>query len=210
MVFKNIVNRIITSFILIFLFGLVLLFYDTYLKVLAYLIYLFIFLELIFYFRKNIYIFFISVIYLFISLICLDSYFRNYFIKEEFVYTIILVIIFDIASYIFGTKFGRLKILPTISPNKTYFGLISGFITAFILGSLSNSYYKFFETSLMIFFILFTLIFAFLGDIVESIFKRKSNIRNSSNFLPGHGGFFDRFDSLIMVVMWLFLFNFII
>ena len=80
MVFKNIVNRIITSFILIFLFGLVLLFYDTYLKVLAYLIYLFIFLELIFYFRKNIYIFFISVIYLFISLICLDSYFRNYYI----------------------------------------------------------------------------------------------------------------------------------
>ena len=209
MVFKNLINRIVTSFILILVFGLILLIYDAYLKILAYFIYLFIFLELILYFRKNIYIFFISILYLFISLICLDSYFRNYYIKEEFVYTIILVIIFDIASYIFGIKFGRLKILPTISPNKTYFGLIFGSITAYIIGLLSNYYYKFFEIGLVNFFILLTLILAFLGDIIESIFKRKSNLKNSSEFLPGHGGFFDRFDSLIMVVIWLFLFNLI-
>ena len=116
-------------------------------------------LELILYFRKNIYIFCASLIYMFFSLICLEFYFKNFYIKENFLYTIVLVIIFDIASYIFGIKFGRLKILPLISPNKTYFGLISGFITAFILGSLSNSYYKFFETSVLVFFILFTFIF---------------------------------------------------
>ena len=210
MVFNNLINRIVTSFLLTFVFGLVFLFYDSYLNVLAYLIYLFIFLELIFNFRKNIYIFFISIIYLFLSLIFLDLYFRNYYIKEEFVFTIVLVVIFDIASYFFGIKFGQLKMLPTISPNKTYFGLVVGFITAFIFGLLSNYYYKIFETGLMIFFVLFTLMSAFFGDIVESIFKRKSNLINSSEFLPGHGGFFDRFDSLIMVVMWLFLFNLII
>ena len=136
-------------------------------------------------------------------------YFTTYYIKEKFLYTILLVIIFDIASYILGEKFGRLKILPIISPNKTYFGLISGFMTAFILGSLINYYYKIFETVLMLYFIFFTLSSAFLGDIIESLFKRKSHLKNSSNFLPGHGGFFDRFDSLIMVFMFLFLFNYV-
>ena len=208
--FKEFIKRTITSFILIFLFLFIFLFYDKYLIYLAYLVYLVIILELIYNFRKKIYIFFISLIYLFFSLFCLNSYFTTYYIKEKFLYTMLIVIIFDIASYIFGTKFGRLKILPIISPNKTYFGLISGFMTAFILGSLINFYYKIFETILMIYFIFFTLSSAFLGDIIESIFKRKSNLKNSSNILQGHGGFFDRFDSLIMVFIFLFLFNSII
>ena len=208
--FKEFIKRTITSFILIFLFLFIFLFYDKYLIYLAYLIYLIIILELIYNFRKNIYIFFISLIYLFFSLICLKLYFTTFYIKEKFLFTILLVIIFDIASYIFGMKFGRLKILPIISPNKTYFGLITGLMTAFILGSLINYYYKIFETLLMIYFIFFTLSSAFLGDIIESIFKRKSKLKNSSNFLPGHGGFFDRFDSLIMVFIFLFLFNSII
>ena len=42
---------------------------------------------------------------------------------------------------------------------------------------------------------------SFTGDIIESFFKRKNNIKNSSNFLPGHGGFFDRFDSFIFSVI---------
>ena len=210
MVFNSLINRIITSFTLILLFGFILIFYDTYLKFLVYLIYTIIFLELIIYIRKNMYFFLISIIYLFISLICFELYFRNFYIKEEFLFTIMLVIVFDIASYAFGTKFGILKILPAVSPNKTFIGLISGFITAFILGFSTNYYYKIFETVLLIYFIFFTLISAFIGDIVESIIKRKCNLKNSSNFLPGHGGFFDRFDSLIMVFIWLFSFNLII
>tara|TARA_B100001964_G_C14093031_1_gene535686 strand:- start:15 stop:650 length:636 start_codon:yes stop_codon:yes gene_type:complete len=208
--FRSLKARIITSSILIFLFFFVVLFYDIYLKILAYIVYLIILLELVFYFRKNIYLFIISLIYLSISLVCLELYFRDYFFKEEFIYTIILVIIFDIASYFFGLKFGRFRILPKISPKKTYEGFISGFILAFILGSLINYYYIIFETPLMIFFIMLILISAFLGDIVESIFKRVSNLKNSSEFLPGHGGFFDRFDSLIMVFISLLFFKLII
>ena len=120
------------------------------------------------------------------------------------------MVTFDISSYFFGFKYGKLKILPTISPNKTYFGFLMGLLTSFILGSLINYHYNFFEIKFMLFYIFFTLIFSFLGDIIESLFKRKSNIKNSSNFLPGHGGFFDRFDSLIMIIIWLFLSNFII
>ena len=208
--FKDFKKRTITSFILIFVFSIVVLFYDSYIKVLVYLIYIFIFFELIIFFRRRIYIFLISLIYLLISFLCFNSYLKNYYIKDEFIYAIVLVIIFDIISYTFGVKFGRLKILPIISPNKTYVGFFSGFSITFIIGLFFNFYYNFFETVLMIYFIFFTLISAFIGDIIESLFKRKSNLKNSSEFLLGHGGFFDRFDSLIMVVIWLFLFNLII
>ena len=119
-----------------------------------------------------------------------------------------LVIIFDITSYIFGSKFGKLKILPTISPNKTYFGFFSGILCTLFLGYLFNYFFKFITIEFMFYYILVILISAFLGDIIESFLKRKSNLKNSSKLLPGHGGFFDRFDSIIMVFISLFLFNF--
>ena len=143
MAFKDLNNRIITSFIFFFIFFFIIIFYDVYLKFFIYFIYLAIIFELFLYFRINIYIFFISLIYVFISLIFLDSYLRNYYIKEEFIYTISLVVIFDVVSYTFGTKFGKLKILSSISPNKTYIGFFSGFIITFIVGSLYNYYYLF-------------------------------------------------------------------
>ena len=166
--------------------------------------------EIILYFKNNIYILFISLIYIFISLICIYIYFNNFYIKDEFVYIITLIVIFDISSYVFGKKFGKLKILPIISPNKTYFGLISGLIITFIIGILLNYYFYIFNTYLMIFFIILLLLSSFIGDVIESLFKRKCNLKNSSEFLPGHGGFFDRFDSIVMVFIFLLLFKLLI
>ena len=210
--FKDLKKRTITSFILIFVFSIVVLFYDAYIKVLVYLIYIVIFFELIIFFRKNIYIFIISLIYLLISFLCFNSYLNNYYLKDEFIYAIMLVIVFDIIYYTLGVKFGQLKILPIVSPNKTYFGFFSGFSITFIFGTIFNFYYNFFEIDLMIYFIFFTIISAFIGDIIESLFKRKSNLKNSSELLPGHGGFFDRFDSFLFTfitinIFYPFLFN---
>ena len=205
--FKNLTQRIITSFVLIFIFTILISFYDTYLNFFIYFIYLFIVFEIILYFKNNIYILFISLIYIFISLICIYIYFNNFYIKDEFVYIITLIVIFDISSYVFGKKFGKLKILPIISPNKTYFGLISGLIITFIIGILLNYYFYIFNTYLMIFFIILLLLSSFIGDVIESLFKRKCNLKNSSEFLPGHGGFFDRFDSIVMVFIFLLLFK---
>ena len=52
--------------------------------------------------------------------------------------------------------------------------------------------------------------FAFIGDIIESYFKRKNKIKNSSNFLPGHGGFLDRFDSFIFAIFFMLINNYVL
>ena len=60
-------------------------------------------------------------------------------------------------------------------------------------------------------FIICIILFAFLGDIIESFFKRKNNLKNSSDFLPGHGGIFDRFDSFMFsIIFYSISFNFIL
>ena len=98
-------------------------------------------------------------------------------------------------------QFGKYKILKTISPNKTLEDLIEdhffSFIISLIFLYIVNIQFNFF----FFIFIFIILITSFLGDIIESKFKRMSNIKNSSNFLPGHGGFFDRFDSFILSVI---------
>ena len=207
MAFESLIKRSITSFILIIFFSFIFLYLDIYLKFFIYIFYLIIFFEILFYFRKNIYIFVISNIYLFFSLYCLEFYFNNYFIKEIFIFTIFIIVIFDISSYLLGSKYGKFKILPIISPNKTLFGLTSGIFFTLILSLILNYYFNIFNFYQCIYFAFITLIFSFFGYLAESYLKRKSFLKNSSNFLPGHGGFFDRFDSFIMVIIWLFLFH---
>jgi len=203
-------TRILTSIFLFIIFYFFFYYLDKQIIYLSYIIYFLVLLEIIIYFRKNNYIFYITIIYIFFSLICLEFYFRLFFLKIELIFIILLISIFDINSYIFGSKFGKLKILPIISPNKTLLGLIFGFSSALIFGLIFNFYYNLFNEYLIIFFIILILTSAFFGDVIESYFKRKSEIKNSSNFLPGHGGFFDRFDSYFMVFISLLLFKILI
>ena len=113
---------------------------------------------------------------------------------------ILIIISFDIFSYLFGKKFGSKKILKNISPKKTLEGLIAGVLSSYVF---STMYIIIFELSLTKYFLFTTIIIfsSFIGDIIESIFKRINNLKNSSNFLPGHGGFFDRFDSFILALI---------
>ena len=123
---------------------------------------------------------------------------------------IFTIIIFDISSYLIGSLLGKKKIFKYISPNKTYFGLIGGI---FLSNVFSIFYILYFNKNVYlynIFFINFIIIFAFCGDIIESFFKRKNKLKNSSNFLPGHGGFFDRFDSFVFAIIFLFIYEYIL
>lgn len=116
----------------------------------------------------------------------------------------------DTFAYIFGKKFGKLKLAPTISPKKTYEGAILGSIAGLFV---SITFYKAFATgdsasfSILSFAILsiIVVILAQLSDLSESYIKRQCKVKDSGNILPGHGGLMDRFDSFFIVAPFVFI-----
>ena len=152
-------------------------------------------------------IFFIN-IYVLISLTFFLVYFFYLFYYLFFNLFFITIISFDIFSYLFGSLIGKKKLFPHISPGKTLEGLIFGIISANIISILYIFNFGIFTTK--IFLLINILIFSsFIGDLIESYFKRISNLKHSSNFLPGHGGIFDRIDSYILSIYVLFVFSLI-
>jgi phosphatidate cytidylyltransferase len=111
-------------------------------------------------------------------------------------FTFLILSIFDAFSQISGQLFGRRYIAPSISPNKTIEGLLGGVLVAFtsalILREISG-----FPLFVDLFLTGGILAAAFVGDLASSLYKRKYGVKDYSNLLPGHGGFLDRFDSLI-------------
>ena len=121
----------------------------------------------------------------------------------------------DTAAFVFGTKFGKKKILPNISPKKSWVGSISGFIAsvltffiAFKLDYLGGNYSL--NDSLVFGFI--SGVFGQFGDFGESLLKRDVGVKDSGDILRGHGGILDRFDSLLfsspMIYIYLLVFNY--
>jgi len=121
--------------------------------------------------------------------------------KELILFSFLVLSIFDSFSQITGQLWGRTKIFPNISPNKTVGGLIGGGIVAIGSALLLNGLYA--EPPFkVIIMTIGVVIFAFTGDIAASFFKRKYKVKDYSNLIPGHGGFLDRFDSLIVAGAW--------
>ena len=204
--YKNLfIRTFITSIFLLIYF--LLLFINN--KLIFYLIitvYLIILIESLFYFN---YLKIIIVSYIIVSFICFILYYYYYINIIEFNLLIFTIIIFDISSYLVGSSLGKKKIFKYISPNKTYLGLIGGI---FLSNIFAICYVLYFNKRIIIdniFLINLIICFAFIGDIIESYFKRKNKLKNSSNFLPGHGGFFDRFDSFVFAIIFLFIYEYV-
>ena len=106
--------------------------------------------------------------------------------------------VFDSFSLIGGKIVGGKKLLPVISPNKTFSGLISGFIFLLIYSITFMYIFRKIDYSIIILTILIGII-AFIGDTLESYLKRFLNIKDFGNIMPGHGGLLDRMDSFIML-----------
>jgi len=105
----------------------------------------------------------------------------------------------DTGAFLFGKKFGKKKILPDISPNKTWVGTIAGFISCMIFLLILNQFGYFpdiFSPVDVVVLGLIIGIFGQFGDWAESLLKREANVKDTSNILAGHGGVLDRFDSL--------------
>lgn len=130
-------------------------------------------------------------------------------------YAFVLVWAADSGAYFAGRAFGKHKLAPKVSPGKTWEGVIGGLITAAVLAGI---FMYFFESTLVanrsiIGFMLLsvaTVAVSVLGDLTESMFKRESGIKDSSQLIPGHGGILDRIDSLTAAVPFFAYFYFFV
>ncbi len=116
--------------------------------------------------------------------------------------TVLMVWGSDVFAYFGGKSFGKNKLAPLISPNKTWEGFFSGYLGCFVGLSIAISavpYETDFTLKIALLLILLVGTFGPIGDLIESKMKRKAGVKDSSSILPGHGGFFDRFDALLLV-----------
>ena len=191
---KNLYKRILTGFILCIIFFPLIFILPNFFLILIIFTYTAILFEVFKHFKQL-----IIYPYLLLSFVSFIYYFMNFFNKLFFIYIICLIILFDTFSYFFGSFFGKNKILPFLSPNKTYEGFIYGLIITLFFGVIFNQFIFKYDFIFIFIFILIVCFSSFIGDLIESYFKRRKSIKNSSSILPGHGGLFDRFDSYIFV-----------
>jgi phosphatidate cytidylyltransferase len=117
----------------------------------------------------------------------------------------ILVFSFDTGSYIAGNLLGKHHICRSVSPKKTWEGMLGGYIFAclgFLLIIFEEGYSIPWPLIMGISFIV--CILSFLGDFFESWLKRRVELKDSGTFLPGHGGFLDRFDGILFAVFFVY------
>jgi phosphatidate cytidylyltransferase len=104
----------------------------------------------------------------------------------------------DTGAYLVGSKMGRTKLFERHSPKKTYEGLIGGIIISAVAALILGHYYNELSWKQWVTIAILISCFGTMGDLVESMFKRSINVKDSGGILPGHGGLLDRFDGLLM------------
>lgn len=119
--------------------------------------------------------------------------------REYILMLVILTFSVDTAAWFWGKNFGKKKLSPKISPNKTQVGFLGGVLSSVIISLVMWSYLIDQITPLLALFFIFLACCAQLGDLVQSKLKRQFGIKDSSNLIPGHGGFYDRVDSILFV-----------
>ena len=202
MVYKNFLLRLIFSLVFIIIYSLICIINFKLVFYLIFLIYLLVCYEIIFYFKKYKYVPIVYILFSFLFFFYIDFENKNILNFNLFIY---IVISFDIFSYLIGKLFGRNKLIK-ISPNKTIEGLLGGIIISSLSSIIFSKIIGIYIDYKLLIFILLVILFAFSGDIIESYFKRQNNLKNSSNFIPGHGGVFDRFDSFLFSIIFYSIF----
>lgn len=117
--------------------------------------------------------------------------------KELMIYLLCLVWATDIGAYLTGKKWGQTKLIPAVSPGKTIEGSLGGFILAMLVAVIG--YFCFLPFLVINWFLIaiVCILISMAGDLSVSMLKRRVNLKDTGNLLPGHGGILDRMDSLI-------------
>jgi phosphatidate cytidylyltransferase len=104
----------------------------------------------------------------------------------------------DTGAYLVGMKLGRTKLFERHSPKKTWEGFVGGILISGIVAFIISYYFKELTWIQWVLEAILISCFGTLGDLIESMFKRSINIKDSGEILPGHGGLLDRFDGLLL------------
>ena len=106
---------------------------------------------------------------------------------------------FDTFAYLFGVKFGKHKIMPSISPKKSWEGFVGGYFATLFICFLFCKFLPITEDYLLVLSLIIPFT-ATLGDFIESYFKRQAGVKDSGSFIPGHGGMLDRMDAFMITI----------
>lgn len=137
----------------------------------------------------------------------IDLNLRNTFYLPTVVGMFLLIWANDTFAYVCGRIFGKHKLFERISPNKTWEGTIGGIIFTLLLGFIIGKYINEGNT---FFWVISAIIIApgsIFGDLLESLFKRSLNIKDTGTILPGHGGILDRFDAALFSIPFFYCWN---
>jgi len=113
---------------------------------------------------------------------------------------------YDTGAYLYGKRFGKYKFFERISPKKTWEGTITGALIALLTAVGFYFLIPSIELVHWLVIALLILVFGTSGDLIESLFKRSLNIKDSGTILPGHGGILDRFDTILISTPFVFLY----
>ena len=148
--------------------------------------------------------------YIFCSLVSL-RYIRSLGAEGNvfIIYLFIFIWGFDSAAYFAGSTIGGPKLLPKISPKKTWAGLIGGcvgtFFITFVMVKIMKEGLQQYSAVVLSCIGVSIGVVGQIGDLLESHFKRKFNVKDSGNILPGHGGILDRLDSLFLAAIFFYV-----
>ncbi len=117
----------------------------------------------------------------------------------------VLTWVFDSFAYIIGSKFGKNRIIPKISPKKSWEGFFGGMAFTVLSVYFLNAFFDSFSMNFLILLALIVPFTATAGDLIESHYKREAGVKDSGNLIPGHGGFLDRMDALMISIPVLYL-----
>jgi len=113
---------------------------------------------------------------------------------------LILIWTCDSMAYLVGRKLGKTRLFERVSPKKTWEGIYGAIVGTMLVALLLYPILGLYNYTFWIIMAVLVVVFGTLGDLIQSHIKRQFNVKDSGNLMPGHGGFWDRFDSFVFLL----------
>ena len=152
---------------------------------------------------------YIIIPFILVHLLILNNQQNEEFNSSIILFVYILTWVFDTFAYLFGINFGKNKILPSISPKKSWEGFIGGSVFVLITSYIIYPYYNDISISNIIAITILLPFTSSIGDFIASYYKRQAKVKDSGKMIPGHGGIIDRLDSFMITIPCIYLINII-